>query len=203
MIKGKIKMSTNIKILKTEGLNSAISDMIANKEETHLLLITPYIDLKDNKKIIKSLKHSNAKIQIVIRKEWRENKKKKYDENLKNLKKEFSKIDFVETENLHAKVYLSPSKIILTSMNLYWYSQTNNFELGVILDYDKDDKMCQDIVREIKSFLIDNDKNESVKLLNELYANRCIICKEIIENEDHQYCKKCYGKKLGEKNGKT
>lgn len=190
-----------MKILNTDGLTSAISDMIKN-EKNCLLLITPFIDLEPRQ--IEDMKSSNSKIRIVIRKEWRENKKEEYREKIKRLKEELPKIDFIETDNLHAKVYLSSNKIIITSMNLYSYSQQNNFELGVIFDYDKNSKICEDVVKEIKTFLINNKRNEIEKLFNELYPNHCIVCGEFIENENHKYCKECYNKQItGGKYGKT
>jgi len=185
-------VSTNIKILNTIGLNKAIRDMITN-EKNCLLLLTPYIDLDDD--IKNKLTFSKAKkIHIVYRKkeelndnedddkdDYKKQKKKEYDrhkEKMDKLKRHFEnekKIDFFEIDDLHAKVYLSSSKIILTSMNLTNHSQKYNFELGVIIDAYKNDKICEDIVGEIKTFLNNNGLNDSKDLLDDLYANHWIV----------------------------
>ena len=45
-------------------------------------------------------------------------------------------MDFIRTsycKNLHAKCYLNGNRALLTSMNLYEFSQVNNHEIGVLV----------------------------------------------------------------------
>lgn len=43
-------------------------------------------------------------------------------------------IEIVYVDNLHAKCYYNESKMIITSMNLHSFSETNNREMGVLID---------------------------------------------------------------------
>ncbi len=49
-----------------------------------------------------------------------------------NFFKEFPNIQIRYERRLHAKYYSNESSAILTSMNLYTYSQDNNIEAGVL-----------------------------------------------------------------------
>lgn len=52
--------------------------------------------------------------------------------------------------NLHAKCYLSESAAIVTSMNLYEYSQQNNDEMGILATREADAELYQDIYEEAR-----------------------------------------------------
>ena len=179
----------NIELLNTDWLNLKLGEMIA-KEDKYLLLITPYINLKEETK--KSLKTSKAKICIIIQEIYDKNeeRKKKKLEDFQKLKEYFSNVNFIETPDLHAKIYLSSNKIIVTSMNLQNYSQNKNFELGFVFDNEEDDEICKKIIEEIKLFLRKNEKDETIP--DKLYYKHCANkkCNELIEKK-YKYCKKC------------
>lgn len=54
-----------------------------------------------------------------------------------------------QKKNLHAKCYINENKAIISSMNLYDYSQTTNVEMGFLITKEEDpeayDKMMEDI----------------------------------------------------------
>jgi phosphatidylserine/phosphatidylglycerophosphate/cardiolipin synthase-like enzyme len=50
--------------------------------------------------------------------------------------------------NLHAKCYLNETTAIVTSMNLYEFSQQNNDEMGILVTWDADRQLYQDIYAE-------------------------------------------------------
>jgi phosphatidylserine/phosphatidylglycerophosphate/cardiolipin synthase-like enzyme len=54
-----------------------------------------------------------------------------------------------QKKNLHAKCYINEKKAIISSMNLYDYSQTTNVEMGFLITKDENpeayDKMMEDI----------------------------------------------------------
>ncbi len=50
--------------------------------------------------------------------------------------------------NLHAKCYLNETTAIVTSMNLYEFSQQNNDEMGILVTRDADRQLYQDIYAE-------------------------------------------------------
>lgn len=48
--------------------------------------------------------------------------------------KQFPNVEILHEKRLHAKYYASESKAILTSMNLYGFSQNNNIEAGILME---------------------------------------------------------------------
>ena len=51
-------------------------------------------------------------------------------------------------KNLHAKCYMNESVALVTSMNLYEFSQSNNNEMGILVSRLWDDKLYKDIEKE-------------------------------------------------------
>lgn len=45
-----------------------------------------------------------------------------------------------QKKNLHAKCYVSENKVIVSSMNLYEYSQTHNFEMGILFSKEENEE---------------------------------------------------------------
>ena len=45
------------------------------------------------------------------------------------------------SKNLHGKLYLSEEEAIITSMNIYDYSQVNNIEFGIHIIKNKDEEI--------------------------------------------------------------
>jgi phosphatidylserine/phosphatidylglycerophosphate/cardiolipin synthase-like enzyme len=56
-------------------------------------------------------------------------------------------------QNLHAKCYLSEKQCIITSLNLYDFSQINNNEMGVLISQAEDTELYRDTVKEAKRLL--------------------------------------------------
>ena len=113
-------------------LNSELEN-IFEKAERSLILISPYIKLHHRLRssLIEKIDNPDLEITIVFGK----NK----DNLLKSMKHEefefFSKFPNIEIRfepNLHAKYYANEKSAIITSMNLYDFSQDNNIEAGVL-----------------------------------------------------------------------
>ena len=51
-------------------------------------------------------------------------------------------------KNLHAKCYLNENRALLTSMNLYEFSQVNNYEMGVLVVREEERELYDEIYRE-------------------------------------------------------
>ena len=51
-------------------------------------------------------------------------------------------------QNLHAKCYMNENEALLTSMNLYEFSQINNNEMGIIVSRDQDPELYEEIKEE-------------------------------------------------------
>jgi phosphatidylserine/phosphatidylglycerophosphate/cardiolipin synthase-like enzyme len=116
-----------------DQLNTYLTDLIANADN-FLWFISPYIKLNDRTKFnLTELKHKDeTEIVIVFGKNENDLSKSVSLEDL-NFFKEFPNVRIMHVKNLHAKYYGSEDFGIITSMNLYEFSQVNNLEAGVII----------------------------------------------------------------------
>ena len=119
------------KFLQGHALNASVEAIIQEAQET-LILVSPFIKLNhrylDGLKLLK--KRPECQIQICFGKS--EGKyHKSFDPEALRFLTEMPNIKIVYDERLHAKFYANESRSLLTSMNLYDYSQDNNIEVGV------------------------------------------------------------------------
>lgn len=126
-------------------------EVIIKEAKSFVLLVTPYVDIHRRLKglISKKLTESDALFVIICREA-----ELKADER-KWLKARPS-IKIVNQKDLHAKCYMNEQMAILTSMNLYEYSQVNNIEFGVLVEkkdseYEKIKAECLDLCPKILS----------------------------------------------------
>jgi hypothetical protein len=68
-------------------------------------------------------------------------------------------------DELHAKCYFNENKMIITSMNLFKYSQANNREMGVLLEREKYPDAYAKAVKETKS-IISHSQNRTPKKMD-------------------------------------
>ena len=170
---------------------SELSDLFKNSEK-FLVIISPYLKIPNNfKKILKSLDFQKIDCRIV------------YDS--KNPPKQ-EEIDFLlgikgiklfKCENLHAKCFMNEKIGIITSMNLFEYSQTNNWEMGILFSQKEDNNIFSKVLEDInfmsKNFQSDNPglREKISNFMSE--KSYCIRCKAIIEyNPNHPLCNTCY-----------
>jgi len=120
------------KFLTGNELNTELEKIFELADE-QIHLISPYIKLHDRYISTFLTKKDNPKLEIIIvfgKNEADLSKSMKQDDF--NFFKEFPNIQIRYEKRLHAKYYASESTAILTSMNLYSYSQDNNIEAGVM-----------------------------------------------------------------------
>lgn len=129
------------KFLNTSATTYLLEELIKNADEK-LILISPY--LKINNKIKELLEDKNRMkidIRIVYGKA-----------ELKPLEIAWlAKMEYIRTsycKDLHAKCYLSEKEAIITSLNLYEFSQINNNEMGVHISRDIDHELYIDTLKE-------------------------------------------------------
>ncbi len=121
------------KFLEGNELNSEVARILENAKE-QLILISPYIKLHDRYASVLKTKKDNSKFKITIvfgKNEEDISRSMKQDDF--NFFKEFPNIQIRYEKRLHAKYYANESAAIMTSMNLYSYSQDNNIEAGVLM----------------------------------------------------------------------
>ena len=120
-------------------------------------------------------------------------------------------------KNLHAKCYLNEKEALLTSMNLYQFSQEHNDEMGILVSVDNDrelyDKIYNDVMRIIRgsdeirvtvsrvetpengkeSAVAARTRKEATPVLQAPKNGFCIRCKADLPAKPTQpYCSRCY-----------
>ncbi|WP_375324044.1 phospholipase D-like domain-containing protein [Flagellimonas sp. GZD32] len=115
------------KILSAIESSNSIEQVISEAEE-HIVIVTPY--LKITTPLMSRLSQADKKGVKIILVYGKEELKREQKDKLKGLKN----LNLYFLKNLHAKCYLNESSGILSSMNLYEYSQVNNWELGIGFD---------------------------------------------------------------------
>ncbi len=155
------------KFLTTVGNSFYIEQIILNAEK-NLTLVTPYLSLSKN--LIDRLTDAdkeNIRITLIYGKsELNKNEKKKI-ESLNN-------IEIYFCENLHAKCYLNEQSMIITSMNLYEFSERNNREMGILIEKKNDNQIFKDTLKEIESIKNSSElqkSNEKKNLSDLIYLS--------------------------------
>ena len=134
------------KFLNTTGVSYHLEDLIKNTKDK-LILISPYLQFNDRiKEHLSNLNIQKKDIRIL----YRENKLAP-DEN--NWLGGQIGVRTSICKNLHAKCYLNESEAIITSMNLYEFSQVNNNEMGIYIRKIEDAQLFEDTFQEAQRLL--------------------------------------------------
>jgi hypothetical protein len=204
------------KFLNTSKATAEIEDIVS-KAKKGVVLISPYIKL--SAPFLERLQYTdkkNIKITVVCREE-------ELSSEVKSDLKQINNLELCFLKNLHAKCFYNEESMVITSLNLYDYSQQNNREMGILVSI-KDDP---EVFLEAKSeadFIVDsasvNKKskikdvieasNTILKEVNKFFntdldignksktaikkAGHCIRCgKSIPQNIEKPYCLGCFG----------
>jgi hypothetical protein len=139
------------KFLNTTGVSYHLEELIKGTKG-RLILISPYLQFTDRiKEHLSNLNIQKRDIRIV----YRENKLQ-LDEN--NWLESQVGIRTSICKNLHAKCYLSENEAIITSMNLYAFSQMNNNEMGIYISKSQDPELYNDALEEAERLLTISDE---------------------------------------------
>jgi hypothetical protein len=118
--------------LTDSALNAQLESMIKEANE-HILLFSPYIKLHTRIKNLLEQKKQNPAVGIFVM--FGKNGKG-YESISKDdidFFRGFPRVEIRHEPRLHAKYYASEKTAILSSMNLYDFSQNNNIEFGIQL----------------------------------------------------------------------
>lgn len=145
------------KFLNTTGVSYHLEELIKNTND-RLILISPYLQFhKRVKDHLENLNIQKRDIRII----YRENKLQVEESNW--LESQIG-IRTSLCNSLHAKCYLNENEAIVTSMNLYSFSQQNNDEMGIYLTKENDPDLYNDIYNEVQRLLtISEEIRVSVK----------------------------------------
>lgn len=139
------------KFLNTSATNYFLEELIKSTNDK-LILISPFLKLNNR---IKELLEDKNRMKIDIRIVYGKIEMK--NEEINWLKE----LSFVRTsfcENLHAKCYMNEKICIVTSMNLYEFSQVNNNEMGILIKRDEDLELYNDTKEEAERIIRVSDE---------------------------------------------
>jgi phosphatidylserine/phosphatidylglycerophosphate/cardiolipin synthase-like enzyme len=145
------------KFLNTTGISYHLEELIKSTND-RLILISPYLQFhKRVKDHLENLNIQKRDIRII----YRENKLQVEESNW--LESQIG-IRTSLCSTLHAKCYINEKEAIVTSMNLYSFSQQNNDEMGIHVTKEKDGELYNDIFNEVQRLLtISEEIRVSVK----------------------------------------
>lgn len=125
-------IKTMAEFVKGNQLNAELEKVFEQAEE-QLIVISPFIKLHSRFIDVLKLKKENHKLKItVVFGKNEENISKSFSKGEFEFLKDFPNIEIKYEPRLHAKYYANESSALLSSMNLYDFSQNNNIEFGII-----------------------------------------------------------------------
>ena len=130
-----------VEFLSTAGVSYHLEELIKQSRE-RLVLISPYLRLSTR---IRELLEDKNRMKIDIRVVYGKSELRP-DEN--NWLERMTSIRTSYCANLHAKCYMSERAALITSMNLYEFSQVNNHEMGVLVDRTQSEDLYRQIYDE-------------------------------------------------------
>jgi len=137
-----------VEFLETTLVSAELRKLIS-KSKQRIYLISPYLQISKNLRILIQQVDQNVPdivIKIVCRKDKISADDLSFLQTLKSA-------NISALENLHAKCYLNEETAIITSMNLYQYSQENNWEMGVKIEKKDDSDLYDNIFLYVKNIL--------------------------------------------------
>lgn len=139
------------KFLNTSATNYFLEELIKGAQE-RLVLISPFLKLNDR---IKELLEDKNRLKIDVRIVY--GKSELQPQEIEWLKAQ-SYIRTSFCKNLHAKCYLNEENAIVTSLNLYEFSQINNNEMGILIRRDDDTELYKDTYEEAQRIIRISDE---------------------------------------------
>ncbi len=131
-----------VEFLTTRG-SSAEIEKVVDTAEKEIFIISPF--LKIHPIYIEKLEHASrrsVKVSIIFG-------KRDMDRDVYfSLTKRIKNLNLRAYEELHAKCYYNEKRMVLTSMNLYTYSEEHNREMGVLIEKGKDNDLWLQAHRE-------------------------------------------------------
>jgi phosphatidylserine/phosphatidylglycerophosphate/cardiolipin synthase-like enzyme len=124
-----------IKFLDGDAINAKISETIRDADE-YLKIICPYIKLTEKIKFdLRHLANDKPKVTIdFVFGKNEDNQTKSLNPNDLDFLKSLGNIRIGYVKDLHAKIYCSEDRLILTSMNLHEFSQAHNHEAAFMIE---------------------------------------------------------------------
>lgn len=184
------------KFLRTTGISYHLEELIKSTNDK-LILISPYLQLHQRiKDHLQNLNIQKRDIRIIYRENKLQVEESNWLENQIGIRTSIC-------STLHAKCYINESEAIVTSMNLYSFSQQNNDEMGIYVTKKDDLELYNEIFEEATRLLtISEEIRVSVKKVDkEVQAQTEKTVSEIINSTDYSETKLLTTKELSKVSG--
>jgi phosphatidylserine/phosphatidylglycerophosphate/cardiolipin synthase-like enzyme len=139
------------KFLNTSATNYFLEELIKSAKD-RLILISPFLRLNDR---IKELLEDKNRLKIDVRVVYG---KSELQPGEISWLTELSYLRTSYCKNLHAKCYLNEELCIITSLNLYEFSQVNNNEMGVLIRRSEDAELYKEAYEEAQRIIRISDE---------------------------------------------
>jgi hypothetical protein len=139
-------LTTNNKMaefLDTQGVSYFLKKLINNSNDK-LYLISPYLQLNNQLKLSLEDRHKFSIDIIIIY-----GKVSDINPDDSSWLQSMPGIKLLFHKDLHAKCYFNEKEAIITSMNLYMFSQQNNVEMGIYISKEKDEELYKQVANEV------------------------------------------------------
>lgn len=124
--------------LTTSGVTYHLENLIKDAREK-LILISPFLKLNERiRQMIEDKDRDKIDIRVVYGKNELQPEENNWLKSKASVRSSFCK-------NLHAKCFLNESVAIMTSMNLYEFSQVNNEEMGILISKAQDPDLYRSV----------------------------------------------------------
>ena len=139
------------KFLNTSATNYFLEEMIKEASD-RLVLISPFLKLNDRmKELLADKNRLKIDVRIVYGKSELQPQEIEWLRGLTYIRTSFCK-------NLHAKCYMNENMCIVTSLNLYEFSQVNNNEMGILIQRSEDGQLYKDAYEEAQRIIRISDE---------------------------------------------
>lgn len=191
--------------LDTEGVSHRLVQIIKNAEN-RLVIISPFLKINERiKEHLADRDRFKIDIRVVYGKNELQPEENNWLESMASIRTSF-------LQDLHAKCYLNEKEALLTSMNLYKYSQEYNYEMGIVVSHEEDPDLYESICEEsdriirtsdeirVKVSRVEADDDKEGGQATEGSLSRkdpesgfCIRCQaDLPANPAQPYCRSCY-----------
>lgn len=139
------------KFLNTSATNYFLEELIKSASD-RLILISPFLKLNDRmKELLADKNRLKIDVRIVYGKSELQPQEIEWLRGLTYIRTSFCK-------NLHAKCYMNEEMCIVTSLNLYEFSQVNNNEMGILIQRAEDSQLYKDAYEEAQRIIRISDE---------------------------------------------
>lgn len=139
------------KFLNTSATNYFLEELIKDARD-RLVLVSPFLKLNDRiKELLADKNRLKIDVRIVYGKSELQPQEIDWLRELTYIRTSFCK-------NLHAKCYLNEELCIITSLNLYEFSQVNNNEMGILIRRSDDAALYKEAYEEAQRIIRISDE---------------------------------------------